>query len=142
MIERTEADADAQIGFAAKRLNEWEDDFANGDWILAGLDVHVCHAGGTVVDKEFGQLVVLGAEAFQRAIAAAHAAIGAVFAAVIGYFNDAADENLVPESCTSSERSFLMKRLLSFAVQIQHVGAWQSRLNHCRKIEPGGGECK
>jgi len=116
VAERTEANADAQIGFAAQGLNQGQNDFAHGDGVFAGLDVQVGDAGGAMMDEQFGELFVLRAEAFERAIAAAHAAIGAVFATVIGNFDDSADENMVPKACSRCQRGFFMKCLLSLAV--------------------------
>jgi hypothetical protein len=123
-------------------LNERQDDFADGDGIFAGLNVHVRHAGRAMVDEQFRDLIVFGAKAFERAIAAAHSTIGAVFAAEIGNFDNPTHKNPTSKPRPSCERSFFMKCILSFALKIQHIGAQQSRLNHCRKIEPDGVECK
>jgi len=123
-------------------LDERQDDFANGNRIFAGLDVHISHAGGAMVNKQFGDLLVISAKAIEGAVAAAHTAIGAIFAAIVGDFDDAANKNLVSELRPGDQRSFSMKCLLILAGQIQHVGGRHTRLNHCRKIEFGGGECK
>jgi len=97
-------------------LNERQDDFKNGDRVFAGLDVHIGEAGGAMMNEQFGELFVIGAETIECAVAAAHAAIGAIFAAIIGDFDDAADKNLVPEPRSGDERSFLMICLLVLAV--------------------------
>ena len=142
MAQRAEANADAQIGFAAQGLNQRQNDFANGDGIFARLDIHIRDAGGAMMNEQFGKLVVIGAKTIERAIAAAHPAVGAIFAAIIGNLHDSAHKNLVAEARSGRERSFFMKCLLSLAVQIQHIGAGHTRLSHRRKIELTGLECK
>ena len=80
-----------------KVSNERQHHFAHGHRVFAGLDVHVRHAGRAVMDEQFGDLFVLCAVAGQVAVVAAHAAVGAVFAAEIGNFHDGAHENLLAE---------------------------------------------
>jgi len=69
-----------------------------------------------MMNEHFGELLVFGAVAVEGAVAAAHATIPAIFAAVIGNFDDSAHENLVSEARSSCQSSFFMKCLLSLAV--------------------------
>jgi len=93
MVESAQADADAEIGFAAEELDQRDRQFARGDWIFAGLEIHVGDGWRQVVEKEFGEFVEFSAVTIQIAIGTAHSAVMAVFAAEIGEFDDGADEN-------------------------------------------------
>ena len=86
-VQRAQADADAQIGFAPQRFDERQDHLAHHHRVFAGLDVHVGDARGTMMDEQFGEFIVPRAEARQPAIVAAHAAIDAVLAAKVGDFH-------------------------------------------------------
>src|SRR3954467_13729315 len=108
MAEGPEANADAQICFAAQGLNQRQNDFPNGNGIFASLDVHIGDAGGAMMDEQFGELFVFGAKSAEGAIAAAHSAIGAIFAAIIGNFDNSADENVVSEARSRCQRSLFM----------------------------------
>ena len=93
MVERAEANTHAEIGFAAKELDEWNGEFAGGNWIFAGLEIYVSDGRRQMVEKEFGQLIKFSAITIQIAIGTAHSAIMAVFATEIGEFDHGAHEN-------------------------------------------------
>lgn len=97
MVECAEANADAEIAFAAKELNKRDGEFARGDRVFAGLKIDVGDAGGEVIQEEISEFVELGAVAFEVAIGAAHSAVMAVLAADVGKFDDGTDEDFAAE---------------------------------------------
>ena len=97
MVECAEANADAQIAFAAEELNERDGEFAGGDRVFAGLEIDVGNAGRKVIEEEVGEFVEFGAIAFEVAVGAAHSAVMAVFAADVGKFDNGADEDFTAE---------------------------------------------
>lgn len=113
MIERAQANADAEGCFAAEGFDERQGDFTDGDEVFAGLDVDIGYAGRAMVNEQFGELVATGAEAGELLVLAAHSAIGTVFAAEIGDFNDGANESAAAEFFKGKAGGALMKRALS-----------------------------
>ena len=117
--ERTKADTDAEGRLAAQRVQERQHHFAHGHRVFARLDIDIGHAGRTMREEQFGELFVPGAVAMERAIVAAHAAVGAVLATEIGNLHDRADENFAAKLfLRDGLGAFVQRRLLS-AVQGQ-----------------------
>ena len=84
-----------------------------------------------MVDEQIGKLVVTGAEAGELFVIAAHAAIGAVFAAEIGNFDDGANENASAKLFDGGAGRALMKRILSRAPQTKLLNGRQRNFrNH------------
>ena len=115
VVQRAEANADAEIGLAAKCLDERKHNLARGDRVFARLDVDVGNALGAMIDQSLRELIMAGAEAGEVAIIAAHAAVGAIFAAEIGYLDDGADENAASELFDGNAGRAFVKRVLSGA---------------------------
>ncbi len=81
-----------------------------------------------MMNQQFGQLVQSRTVPGQVAVFAPHAAVQAVFAAVIGNLNHAAQENLMPKSFPDNACSALMESLLGSAVRCQDTAVWEKRL--------------
>ncbi len=99
-VERAEADADAQVGFALQGADQRQHHRPRSHRILAGLDVDIRDGGGPVMNQHLGDFIVHGAGAVERLVVAPHAAVVAILPAIVGDFHHAADENLpakVPE---------------------------------------------
>jgi hypothetical protein len=103
---------------------ESQRDFADGNRVFARLDVHIGDAGRAMMNQQFGELFVLGAITVQRAIVAAHPAIGAVLAAKIRDFNDRADENIPAEHVSRGGAGAFVKGGLMRAIpdEVEFVG--------------------
>ena len=97
MVECAEANADAEIAFAAKKLNQRNGQFPRRDGIFAGLELDVGDAGGQVIEEKIGEFVEFGAIAVKVTIGAAHSAVMAIFAANVRKFDNGADEDFAAE---------------------------------------------
>jgi len=87
-----------------------------------------------MVDEQLGQLFVMGAEAGQAAIAAAHTAIGAVLPAKIRDLDHPANEDTAAEARACGLGSPLVQRRLFLPLRVQHAGVEQIGFCHCQKI--------
>ncbi len=114
-VERAETQTDAKGGFAAQGLYERQHDLADHDGILARLDVHIRDAGRAVMHEQFGKLIVFGAETVQGTVVAPHAAVGAIFAAIIRDFDHGTDKNPFSEVPEGGICSTGVQRFLGFA---------------------------
>ena len=116
---------------ALKFADEREGDFANGNRVFARLDINVSDAGRAMMNDEFGELIVMGAKAAEITVAASHAAVMTILAAIIGNLDYCADENFFPETVARGLRSPLMKFLLGRRIsRSQDLGGRNERLSH------------
>jgi hypothetical protein len=79
-----------------------------------------------MMNQEFSQLLVIGAKTGKRPIIAAHTTVGAILAAIIGDFDDGADEHFLAEFAPCRCRSAFVQSRLHCAV------CYDVRL--CRKV--------
>jgi len=119
--QRAKADTDAEVCFPVQCADERQHEVFDGQGILAGLDIDVGDAGGAVVDEQVGQFIMIGAEAVEGAIIPAHAAIRAVFPAIIGDFNDGAEEDFTSESAGGGD-GIGVELALRFITRVEHTG--------------------
>jgi hypothetical protein len=83
-----------------------------------------------MMDEQFGQLLMAGAEALEAAITPAHAAISAILAAEIGNLDYRPDENLSAKACSRQSGSPFMQFLLRGAPRAQYFGGGHSKFVH------------
>jgi hypothetical protein len=78
------------------------------------------------MNQQFGQLLVAGAKTGERPIVAAHAAVRAVFAAIIGKLDDGAHKHLFAEFLPGHRRGAFVQSRLRCAVRCD--------IRFCRKV--------
>src|ERR1043166_2062972 len=83
-----------------------------------------------MMDEQFGKLFMAGPEPSKITVAAPHAAISAVFAAVIRDFDDRPDKNRVSKSLSCYRSSPLMKCDLLDPSGTQSLQRGQTRFVH------------
>lgn len=86
---------------------------------------HVGNTGGAMLDEQFGDLVMLRAEAGETAVVAAHPAVSAVLAAEIGNLDDRTNKNLPAEMLPRRGSGAFVLRRLRRAVHNEFGFAWK-----------------